>query len=59
MYYLTEGWLWVSRVTQHEKGKYNYKVLQARDFQQSIGTFTSLYEALIRPCLGTTLVIYI
>lgn len=57
MYYPTEGRLWVSVVTQNEKGKYNHKILQARDFQHSKGNFVHLY--IDQTYLGVTLLIYI
>lgn len=46
MYYPTEGSLWASSVTQHEKGKYNHKIPQARGFQQRKRTFTSLKQCI-------------
>lgn len=44
-------------MTQHEKGKYNHKILQARDFQHSKGNFVHLY--IDQTYLGVPLLIYI
>lgn len=44
-------------MTQNEKGKYNHKILQARDFQHIKGTFVHLY--IDQTYLGVTLLIFI
>lgn len=40
------GWLWVSSVMQHEKSKYNHKILQARNYQQGKETITPLIHGI-------------